>query len=361
MAGLLSIQLGNATNAKAVPLRLPSGDGDAVIGFAAVLSGVSNPVSGSKTPTLALRAATPGVLDPGKGLEAETSAVMASSDRFAFNPERASETLSSTPVKPSDSAPLSVGNAPEMPLSTGIKSSRSGASTHVAPAQTTSPHGQTSAASQNASPNTVTEGIAATLLPAPSSVVPGGKNPRGDGVGLQPAPLAQDGNVQAPPEDASSISGPVSDAALGMQSGNARNRAPPGEPTAASLPAAASGKNPDDDGGIHPRLHRRSTKSSVPANQGRGVATVPVTKVGDASQLPAATVSLPVTVPTPSPDTAVDPAARTKIDGGDNPSDPHRPGLGSPDKAQLASENGPPERISLSTTAGRSGETCCTI
>ena len=188
MAGLLSIQLGNATNAKAVPLRLPSGDGDAVIGFAAVLSGVSNPVSGSKTPTLALRAATPGVLDPGKGLEAETSAVMASSDRFAFNPERASETLSSTPVKPSDSAPLSVGNAPEMPLSTGIKWSRSGASTHVAPAQTTSPHGQTSAASQNASPNTVTEGIAATLLPAPSSVVPGGKNPRGDGVGLQPGP-----------------------------------------------------------------------------------------------------------------------------------------------------------------------------
>jgi flagellar hook-length control protein FliK len=356
MAGLVPIRLGTATNSHSGPLASIPGDGEPATGFAAVLSGVFNPGTRPKTPSVAVKLFDAGFLNPGNGLESPAPAATKSSDPWPLNPEDESNTPQSAAAKPPGWGQVNAGDGPKMPPLTVMKSSGSRPFHPIPGAATTAPTGGRPDTSSNASTiNGMAQSPQGALMPQPGSTA----SP-GDDTGLDLGSLKLDENAQTSPEDARSVTALLSEADLTMPFGNTKDEGRHGETTAPVLPAVTSGKNRDGDSGSPVRGHRLSDETLVPAvcaAASRGVPDAASTCVGLAFQHPTGMVNIPATMLPPLSDTVVTSASdkrvatasdqvvatasQIKVGSGGMAVDPHRPAPADPGKAQPDSADHP--------------------
>jgi len=364
MAGLVPIQLSNATNGQTGPLASSAG---AVTGFAAVLFSLFNPGTGPTTPHEPVRVSKPDFSDPGNGPESPTSAAMKSADLWPLDPEGEPEAPCSAAVKPIAAGPLNSEVGPEMPPLVAVEASGSGLS-NSAPGTGTRPSaGEEPVASPNApSANRAAQRLRGTVVPQPASAVPARLTTPVDGGRPDQGPFKPE-NVQTPPDDANSATAVVSHAALAVPlgNGNTRDEGPQDEAATPLLPTASSGKNEGGVGGTHIRGHRLSGEHPLPEVQAQVNQSVPAdvapTAVEPTLQQPTGPVSLPIQVTPPPPsDPVVTVTSQIRVAGGDKSADPQRPVPVDPTKAQPLSADHPVGGASppaLSQTAAEPGKT----
>jgi hypothetical protein len=323
MAGLVPIQLDNATNGQIGPLSGSAGDGEPATGFAAILFRVFNPGNGRKMPFEAVQPPGVGSPEPGSELEPPVSAVLTPPDPQLLGPEGASD-AALTVVGRCDA-----GNGLKMSPSVAVKSYGSGLFSTASGTATTLATGKKLPASQNTpAGDGPARSLSGTLVARTASAKSAGKATSGDDAGPHLDPLKPDDNGLTLPENTNTVTGSLPGAALVLPLGNIRGEGTQDETVVPLLAIAASGKNPGGGDGTHIRGHRLADEHSGPAVQveaGQVVPDVTLTPVADASQQPVATVCLPIPVPTPLSDATPVVASRIKAADGNKPADPHRP------------------------------------
>jgi flagellar hook-length control protein FliK len=321
MAGLVPIQVGNATNGQAGALASSAGS---ATGFAAVFSGVFNPGNGPKT----------GSLDPASGVERSTSVAM-SSDLWPILPLDGSDTRSSAGVKSSGSSQSDGGDEVSLPA----KSSAAGLLRPILGGATTSP--------TTSSLNGTAQDLRGVLTPQPGPAGSVGEATP-DNNALEP--VRSEGNAQTPPVDAGSVTALLLEPGVESPLGNVIDEGLHGKTAERHLMATVSGKDSDIAGGNHTKGHRLSDEAAVPSIQAgvsQGVPDPGSITLALVSQPPAG----PASVPPPSSGTAGATAPQVKAAGGGKLADSHRPGPAEPGKSQSGSTDHAAEATLLSAAS----------